>query len=505
MALDSLKVSSRDFDGIPYAILITFSSGDEVRYVRNEGVEEKKSDPITKRLPKYNFGDFKSATCDLRAQYAVCTKTLRKMMNTFKKSLVDAGELREKAKAEIDLEYQKWERNLRNDYSSQKKKWESLKRELEVPEGRLRIVVKQLKEANLKNAPAVITMLENEADFLAKKMELMDLKYETFLSHVQKCSSDLCGRLSDALTHAGITSWYDMYASKLDVQGMIEGVLNSRIFTVILTKDYFQRQYCLFEYSIAVMAGKPVLVIYEWDKRFEGGRLDEFDIPEVFKETIMDHEIIKIDRRQWRSFFSSFERGIKAKQNYVSVFTDSSEKVRRSSNILQNKSDINFLKGTLDSSGWKFGERIFSSTADGFTAQSFHDKCDDMGATLTVAKRKSGLLFGAFLPFSYKKSSGWGEAQDAWLFDLENNRAPKLLDVEHGEVLVFCAEVSGPYMKMNLTSGGKIEFGVHGCKSGAHFVNGVFAGSRIENTTTTIDIEEYEVFQILKTDVRGSV
>merc|ERR1719320_204782 len=179
---------------------------------------------------------------------------------------------------------------------------------------------------------------------------------------------------------------------------MIEGVINSKIFTVVLTKDYFKRQYCLFEYCIALMAGKSILAIYEPDQRFEGGPLDEFDIPMVFKETIMNHEIIKVDRRQWRSFFSSFVRAIKERQNYVSVFTDLNERVRRSSNILRNNSDINFLKGALHSSGWKFGERIFSSTADGFTAKSFHDKCDEKGATLTVVKRKSGLVFGGFLP-----------------------------------------------------------------------------------------------------------
>merc|ERR1719184_363685 len=179
-----------------------------------------------------------------------------------------------------------------------------------------------------------------------------------------------------------------MSASKLDAQGMIEGVINSKIFTVVLTKRYFERQYCLFEYSIAVIAGKPILAIYETDERLEGGRLDEFNIPKVFKQTMMNHEIIQVNRRQWSSFFSLFQQAIKARQNYVSVFTDSNERVKQSSNILKKDSDIRFLKGSLHASGWKFGERIFSSTVDGFTVKSFHDKCDEKGGTLTVAKRK---------------------------------------------------------------------------------------------------------------------
>jgi len=500
--INHLKVSRRDLDGIPNTILITFSSGDDVSYVRKDGVEENKSEPITNRLPQYNVGDFNPINCDLRAQYALCTKTLRKMMNMFKASLEETWKLREKAKSEVDLQYQNWERNLRSDYSSQTKKWQDLKDELEVSEGRLRMVVKQLKATNLEKAPAVIAMLETQGEFFAKSMEVMNLKYDTFLSHVQKVSSDFCGRLSDALTHAGITSWYDMYASKLDAHGIIEGVINSKIFTVVLTKDYFTRQYCLFEYCIAVMAGKTILAVYEPDPRFEGGPLEQFDIPKMFKETIMNHEIIKVDRRQWRSFFSSFEKAINGRRNYVNVFTDRDE---RSSNILQNNLDISFLKGTLHSSGWKIGKRIFSSAADGFTAESFHDKCDHKGATLTVAKKKCGILFGGFAPLSWNMEGSWVNAPEAWIFDIEDSRAPKLFGLELGKVEVQLWKPNGPCIQIRLPSGALIGFGIHGWRSNKHFIEGLFAGNKKAGLSKNIEIDEYEVFQVVKNDMLASV
>jgi len=505
--IEHFKVLSRDLDGFPITIVITFSSGDEASYLRKEGgFEEEKSQSLTKTLPKYDFGEFNPNESDLRAQYAVCTKTLRKMMRKFKSSLREASELREKAQIELDRQYENWERILRNDYINQKKKWQNLKRKLEASEGRLQMVVKQLKETNLEIAPAVIKMLQNEAEFIAKRMELIDLKFETFLSHVQKPSGDLCGRLSDSLTSAGITSWYDMSASKLDAQGMIEGVINSKIFTVVLTKRYFERQYCLFEYSIAVIAGKPILAIYETDERLEGGRIDEFNIPKVFKQTLMNHEIIKVNRRPWRSFFSLFEQAIKARQSYVSVFTDSNERVKQSSTILKKDSDISFLKGSLHSSGWKFGERIFSSTVDGFTVKSFHDKCDEKGGTLTVAKRKSGVIFGGFMPFSWKSVKGeFVDAPEAWVFTLADQTPPKLIGREHGQVKGYLHETTGPYFKVCLPSGDSIEFGLHGTEKENHFIEGVFAGNKSNKLEKPVKIDEYEVFQVLKTHVCASV
>merc|ERR1719320_376161 len=142
-----------------------------------------------------------------------------------------------------------------------------------------------------------------------------------------------------------------MNSDKLDAQGIIEGVIDSKIFTIVLTKDYFERQWCLFEYCVALVADKPIVTIYETDRRFEGGDLTEFNIPKQFKQ-IMNHEIIKIDCRQWKSFFSSFKQAIKARQNSVNILTDEIERIKRSSNIL-NKSQIEFLRVAWESRGWK--------------------------------------------------------------------------------------------------------------------------------------------------------
>merc|ERR1719320_1545538 len=306
------------------------------------------------------------------------------------------------------------------------------------------MVIKQLEESNLEKAPSVIKMLGIETEVIAKKMESAEAKFDTFISHVQKCSADLCGRLSDALSHAGLTSWYDMNASKLDTRGIIEGVIDSKVFTVFLTKDYFQRQWCLFEYGIALAARKPIVALYEADPRFEGGHLNEFDIPKQFKQ-VMSHEVIKIDRRHWKTFFASFKHALKTRQNSVSIFTDAIERVKSRSNILNKNSDIRFLRSTLQSCGWKFGERIYSSTVDGFTAKSFHDKCDEVGATLTVIKLKNDVVFGTFVPLSWEspKAGKTVESQEAWLFDLKDKRAPKCLGMECGKVEVNFWDSSG--------------------------------------------------------------
>jgi len=498
--INNFSVRNRDLDGVPNTLVIMFSSGDEVSYVRKvDGIEEAKWQPLTHiELPEYDFGKFNPSNYDLRANYAMCNKTLITMMKKLKSSLEEAGVLRDKAKSEIDEKYDNWAKNLRSNYSTQKKKWQNLKRELESSEGRERMVVKWLEKSGLETAPSVIKMLESATEMVAKRLRSTDLKFHTFISHVQKCSADLCGRLSDAMSHIGLTPWYDMNASKLDMQGIVEGVIDSKIFTVVLTKDYFTRKWCLFEYCIAIVADKPIVALHETDPRFEGGHLNELNIPEQFKQ-IMNHEIIKIDRRGWKSFLSAFEQAIKARQHSVSVFIDRVEGVKSSSNILIKNSDIKFLNEALQTRGWTFGGRIFSSTADGFTVKNFHDHCDDKGATLTVAKRKNGIIYGGFIPFSWETREGETvDAPEAWLFYVKDQSAPKLLDIGCGEVEAFVSGKHGPYITIDTSSESRMGFGIHGTTNYNHFIKGNFAGN-LTTDLVIVEIEEYEVFQILKT------
>jgi len=507
--INHFSFRSWDLNGVPSNIVITFSSGDVVTYERRiDGTEEEKLQPSTNiELPDYDFGKFDVDDYDFSDKYAVCTRTLSTMMKQLKCSLEDAGRLRERAKTEIDHQYQTWEKNLRIDYSRQKEKWQNVKSELEAPEGRLRMVVKLLQESNLEKAPDVIKMLAIETEFVVKRMESIDLKFDTFMSHVQKASGDLCGRLSDALDNVGLTSWYDMNSVKLDIQGFIAGVIDSKIFTVVLTKDYFQREWCLFEYCLALVGTKPIVALHEADTRYEGGDLKEFHIPKQFKQ-IMKHEIIRIDRRRWRSFFSSFEQALRERQKSVNVFTDEIERIKSSSNILNKNSDIEFLRGALQSSGYKFGRRIFSSIADGFTVKIFHDNCDDKGATLTVVSQKNEIVFGVFLPISWesKKSDFFTEAPDAWLFDLEDQREPRLLTLELGQVEAGLCIKSGPIVRITKsTSGDEIGFGIHtGATFTRNVIKGIFAGNR-KPGPKKMELDQYEVFQLIKIDLYAIV
>jgi len=120
----------------------------------------------------------------------------------------------------------------------------------------------------------------------------------TFLSHVQKDSADLCHLLYVELRNVGINVWYDMKAARLDAEGMIEGISDSKYFTIVATKEYFWRPWPVFELIVATIMKKPILVLAESDARHGGVSFETFctNLPEPWNE-LKKHEFLKIERR----------------------------------------------------------------------------------------------------------------------------------------------------------------------------------------------------------------
>ena len=81
------------------------------------------------------------------------------------------------------------------------------------------------------------------------------------------------------------------------------------------------------------------------------------------------------------------------------------------------------------------------------TAESFHEACDDQGATLVFVQANGGFIFGGYNPQSWLSDFMYTEAHDAYLFQVysplselerlnpaENSSLAKILDVNLGEL-----------------------------------------------------------------------
>jgi len=486
----NIELRNQKKNGLPEFVILTSSTGEKGLYYQKD--EPHKGVCIINlaagfELPVYEV-EGKCDEDDMEACYAKCTETIKTMPKKFKLALEKADHLRSQCKIEIDKQHTMLEKVIRESYLNKQRNWCDRMEELEDPARRLNKVLSWMKKYKDSGFVKAVQLLESEREYLINKVKLPEFKFDNFMSHVQKLSGDLCGRLKDALAFKGMSTWYDKDASRVDKRGMIDGVVDSKLFVVVLTLEYFKRPWCIFEYAVAIVARKTVMTVYENDTRYGGDHLNCNDIPKEFR-SLLNHELIKVDRNYWEGFFRKFEGRMRSTLKGNCTMTVRRESFLSSSNILTKVFQVDFLLRELLVGGWTIGKRLFYSV-DGCTGKSFKTKCTNMGATLTVVKRDNGRIFGAFVPISWKSSyfTDRVKADGAWLFDFRDE--PEVTHAKKGDLCV----VQGPGgPDIELSNG--VGFIIPVNNNRRPYVMGVFAG----NTTKSwlaINIAEYEVFQV---------
>ncbi|EXX69564.1 hypothetical protein RirG_094910 [Rhizophagus irregularis DAOM 197198w] len=93
---------------------------------------------------------------------------------------------------------------------------------------------------------------------------------------------------------------------------------------------------------------------------------------------------------------------------------------------------------------------LYRSSRDGIDTKTFHNNCDNKGATIWVAKIKdSTQLIGGYNPLDWNGNSGYKAANDSFLFNFTNGRnisTAKLGYVNKTNVAVYCEYNYGPSM-----------------------------------------------------------
>ncbi|KAF0450239.1 btb/poz domain-containing protein 19-like [Gigaspora margarita] len=180
---------------------------------------------------------------------------------------------------------------------------------------------------------------------------------------------------------------------------------------------------------------------------------------------------------------------------------------------------------------------LFRSSRDGLTSQKFHQKCDNKGATIFIAKisNSSTPLIGGYNPLDWNGNGQYKITTDSFLFslsDLNNPQTAKLGHVINSNYAVYCHNNYGPtfgggpaIVGVNTAFGGGTTFGGNatfgGFGGGATFRNPQTSGgiggshdlyvpsngtvwqcnvhsySNIE-IPNLFAVSDYEVFQVVK-------
>jgi len=494
---------------IPDFVTLTFTNGEICSYVKRGAERPNALGRIRKLLnftPRnYDLSDEKIDEKTFESILQNCEVQLAVLEKQYKCNVVKAERLYLEDSENIDMLHNankdllgRLSMDMLREYRRVKKEIHSRIVAANVPKERLRIMVNWLSHSGVDAFLKAAKMLECEATYIIKRVQYPDRKYDIFLSHVQKKSTDASRNIKVSLEKKGLSVWFDKSVERLDKHGMIDGIVDSRLFTVLLTKEYFQRPYCVFEYCTSSIAGKKLITVYEPDPNHGGGRIESFKIPEMF-EHIKDHELVELNRNYWEPFITRLQSRIKKTVMAASerVTVKATFAIDRNSSFIT-KFLREWLERELRLEGRVIGRRLYSASTDGNTSMAFHKKCDGKGATITVVESRTGKVFGGFSSRPWSSRKGFFSADSAWLFKCHENGLGERININPScrSKSVFHFKFCGPCFVgeneiwINYETG-KVKKGYPKLS----FSKGILSKN---DGIVPFEINDYEVFQIVK-------
>ncbi|POG61946.1 hypothetical protein GLOIN_2v1700094 [Rhizophagus irregularis DAOM 181602=DAOM 197198] len=133
---------------------------------------------------------------------------------------------------------------------------------------------------------------------------------------------------------------------------------------------------------------------------------------------------------------------------------------------------------------------LYHSNRVGFSAESFHQNCDNKGATIWVAKIQGPTqLIGGYNPLDWNGNDEWKPTTDSFMFsftDGKNISTAKLGYVKKPNYAIYCDNSQGPHM------------GYFYCKG--YNIWNTYGGNFYPNIgipTSNFSVDYYEVFQVI--------
>ncbi|EXX64519.1 hypothetical protein RirG_096740 [Rhizophagus irregularis DAOM 197198w] len=145
---------------------------------------------------------------------------------------------------------------------------------------------------------------------------------------------------------------------------------------------------------------------------------------------------------------------------------------------------------------------LLRGSQDGFTPKRFHELCDNISHTITFIKvRGTEEIIGGYNPLIWKSlNNEYGETKDSFIFSFkskDNFKVPILSHVNPKDIngALFYHTRSGPTFGRDLYIGVK---GVDSDEYHRNYCRKYRYEKEIRNTEDLFSIEDYEVFQIVK-------
>ena len=140
---------------------------------------------------------------------------------------------------------------------------------------------------------------------------------------------------------------------------------------------------------------------------------------------------------------------------------------------------------------------LYRASRDGKTAAAFHNKCDNKGATVVIAKfLNSEKIIGGYNPLFWDSSNGHKSTNDSFIFsfaDRNNLQSAKVGYYNNNQYAIVCNSKFGP-----IFGGGSGDLVCNNDGTWYGYPNKSYPKIDDVQNVNHFKVDDYEVFQVVK-------
>src|SRR6266542_5298008 len=166
-------------------------------------------------------------------------------------------------------------------------------------------------------------------------------------------------------------------------------------------------------------------------------------------------------------------------------------------NWIEKKEILDYNK--VGNISYKF-ELLYRASKDGNTITAFHNKCNNKGATIVIAKvAHSEQIFGGYNPLEWDSSNSWKSTNDSFIFSFTNRTNLQSAKVgysngNNNECSIYCGSDYGPAFG----GGHDLYYNYNGTWYNNSNTNYTYSSYPNIYIPQNFVAEDYEVFQVIK-------
>ena len=150
--------------------------------------------------------------------------------------------------------------------------------------------------------------------------------------------------------------------------------------------------------------------------------------------------------------------------------------------------------------GGKNMELLYRGTRDGMSSDTFHNKCNNKGPTISLFKNEKGYLFGGYASIDWTSYGGYKSAPDSFIFTLTNmyNISPSKFPNSDTSKSIYDRSSYGPCFGDDITIQFNSRYYTNFPYSYKDVLGKGYSIFKGDNDNNKFNLKEIEVFKLIK-------